>query len=99
MTKSEAKLLNDMLFEMRTPALEMVIEDASTSDDPLENHLQRKGWRLKHVAELQDSISEKLTVDMFTGRTVKLFALEFQLQSDIQEFLNRIRCNVKDYKI
>lgn len=72
------------------PTLEMVIEDASTSLDPLEIHLQRKGWKLKTVNSLQESISEKLTVDMFSENIRELSGAEIQLQSDIQDYLDRI---------
>lgn len=77
------------LFEMPRPQLIMVIEDTATSDDPLEIHLQRKGWDLKQVKQLQNSISEKLTIDILDNTTKPLNAVELQLQRDIQQFLDK----------
>ena len=69
--------------------LTLEIQDLATSDDPLEIFLQRRGWKLERVAGLQKSISEKLTVDMFSGETQALSTSEVKLQSDIQKFLVR----------
>jgi len=65
------------------------VQDTATSDDPLEIHLQRRGWNLKRVRQLQESISAKLTVDMFTNETKPLSAAEKELQRDITDFLKR----------
>lgn len=67
---------------------ELVLEpqDVATSDDPLEIHLQRKGWKLKRVSELQASMAEKAVPDFFTGKTRPLTQAEAELQDHIQEF-------------
>ena len=67
---------------------EMVLEaeDVSTSDDPLEIHLERKGWQMSRVRELQASMAEKAVPDLFTGKTKPLSAGEKKLQRDINEF-------------
>ena len=78
----------ETLFKMPRPELIMIIEDAATSDDPLEIYLQRKGWDLHQVKQLQKSISEKLTIDIFTTQTKPLNAVEIQLRHDIQNFLD-----------
>ncbi len=69
---------------------ELVLEqtDIATSDDQLEIFMQRKGWDINRVRALQDSIAEKLTPDMFTGKTKALSAGEIELQRDVQEFLD-----------
>jgi len=72
---------------------EMVLEaeDLATSDDPLEIHLQRKGWNLKRVSALQESIAEKAVPDMFTDKTTPLTEDEVELQKDIDEFFAKSR--------
>jgi len=60
------------------------------SDDPLEIHLLRRGWNLRRVRALQDSISEKMTIDMFDGTTEALDAAEVELQGDIDQYLGGI---------
>ncbi len=77
----------DTLFIMGKPELIMVIEDAATTDDPLENYLERAGWDLAEVKSLQESISEKCTVDIFTNDTRELSGAELDLQREIQAFL------------
>ncbi len=79
------------LFPLPKPRLVMTIQDVATTDDPLENHLERKGWDLKKVRELQNDISARLTIDIFNGETRELSPLQKQLQNDIQEFLDRQR--------
>ena len=78
------------LFVLPKPVLVLQLQDAGVSEDPLERHLQRKGWDLKRVVELQNSISEKRTVDMFSGKTRELSRPELELQSDIQDYLDQL---------
>lgn len=65
-------------------------EDIATLDDPLEICLQRKGWDLRRVSKLQESISEKMTPDMFTGKTTPLSPSEKELQRYIDECYKRM---------
>ena len=67
--------------------LVLTAEDPARSDDPLEICLERKGWDMKRVRELQTSISEKLTPDMFTQKTTPLSAGEKELQRNIDACL------------
>jgi len=76
------------LFPALRRELALEHEDLSTSDDPLEMHLERKGWKLSRVRDLQDSIAEKMVPDLFTGKTKPLSRGEKELQRDIQEFLD-----------
>lgn len=62
-------------------------EDVATSDDPLEIYLQRRGWDMMDVRDMQESISEKLVPDMFTGKTKPLSKAEKELQADIETFI------------
>ena len=55
--------------------------------EALEIFLARKGWDVSRVKELQESISKKLTIDMFTGETEPLSPGEEELQRDIDFFL------------
>lgn len=66
-------------------------QDPATSDDPLEICLQRIGWDIPRVRELQVSISEKLTPDLFTQKTTPLSPGEKQVQRDIQSCLDALR--------
>ena len=79
-----------MLF---CPAADLVLEvqDLATAEDPLEIYLQRRGWNLTQVKELQESISAKMTIDMFSQETEPLSALELMLQADITAFLKSQR--------
>ena len=74
-------------------------EDAASifTVDPLETCLERKGWQLNKVKKLQDSISAKMTVDMF-GKTEKLTGSEVMLQEQIDECLKRLRRNEPEQK-
>jgi len=71
------------MFKM---VLNLENEDRATSDDPLEIHLQRRGWDLARVRELQESISRKLTLDLFDNTTEELSQPERILQEHIEEF-------------
>lgn len=57
--------------------------------DPLDICLERQGWNLKKVKEYQESISAKMTADMF-GKQEKLSGKEIMLQETIQKCLERI---------
>jgi hypothetical protein len=79
----------DLFPELRRE-LVLETEDTATSDEPLEVFLQRKGWKLKRIRELQDSIIEKIQPDIFTGKTIPLDRSEQELQADTEEFFSRI---------
>lgn len=79
----------ETLFRMPKPDLVMITEDLADSDDPLEIYLQRRGWDLAEVIGHQQSISEKLTVNMFSGDTQQLSQIEKTLQDDIQRFFDQ----------
>lgn len=78
-----------MLFPGLKREMVLETEDISTSDDPLEMFLERKGWKMTRVMELQASMSEKAVPDMFTGKTTPLTAGEKELQKDIKQFQTR----------
>ncbi len=83
--------LGQDLFPGLRRELALDAEDLATSDDPLEMHLERKGWNLKRVGDLQASISQKAVPDMFTGEMKPLTATERELQQDIEEFFHTAR--------
>ena len=62
------------------------VVDRATSDDPLMAQLQRCGWNLGRVRQLQASIAKKMTPDMFTGKTEDLSVAEYTLQQHIEAF-------------
>lgn len=79
------------LFEIGKTPLVLEQEDPGiASDDPLDIFLLRRGWKLSRVRELQESISAKMTVDMFTGETKSLDAQERYLQECIDVYLKRL---------
>ena len=61
------------------------LQDVSTSDDPLMQYLERRGWTEKLVEKTQASISRKMTIDLF-GQVQELSGLEVSLQNDIDGF-------------
>jgi hypothetical protein len=65
-------------------------EQSILSVDPLDKCLERQGWDLNKVRKYQDSISAKMTVDMF-GKTEELTGTEVMLQEQIQKCLERMR--------
>lgn len=71
----------DTLFPLPQPELKLEVEDAATSDDPLEIFLQRRGWDLSGVKELQMSIATKLTISFITGGIEELSGAEVELQT------------------
>ena len=86
------------LFDMPRKPLILEVQDVRASRFPrsrlfseaLEMYLERKGWDLSRVHELQNSISEKMTLDMFTGTTEPLDAGEVELQTNIDAFLEGV---------
>ena len=87
------------LFDMPREPLKLEIQDVANNRWPfdsilfqeaLEMYLARKGWDLTRVKELQESISAKMTVDMFTEQTDRLDAAELELQADIDKFLKGV---------
>lgn len=77
------------LFPVLRRELVLESQDIATSDDPLEIYLQRRGWNLKDVEELQISIAEKAVPDMFTAKTKPLTKTEIALQDEIQDFFDK----------
>lgn len=76
------------LFRIERQPLVLELQDAGeSSDDPLEIFLLRRGWDLSSVHELQESISAKATIDMFTKTRTALDAAEVELQRDIEVYL------------
>lgn len=70
-------------------------EDPATSDDPVDICLERKGWELPRVRELQRSIADKLTPDLFSKKTTPLSAGEKELQRNIDECFEAMRSGKK----
>ena len=66
-------------------------ESIVTSDDPLEQFLERKGWQLSRIRQLRKSIEMSLIPNVFTGKTDPLTRAEKELQRDIDEYYERRR--------
>lgn len=93
--------MRNALFDMPREPLILETQDAGYQEryterwpfgsglfqEALEIFLRRKGWNISRVKDLQESISKKLTVDMFTGETEPLSPGEKELQRDIDYFL------------
>jgi len=71
---------------------EMVLElqDVAKSDDPLTQCLERKGWNLKRISDLRNSIIIKRQPDIFTGKTGKLTASEIDLEKDTDDCFKKV---------
>jgi hypothetical protein len=78
------------LFPHMRRELTLELDDPATSNDPLEACLERKGWDLRRVQKIQDSIADKMTPDMF-GKKQKLSASEIMLQEQIDNCFQMIR--------
>jgi len=65
-------------------------EDIATASDPLYICLQRMGGKLKRVQEIQASIADKMTPDLFTGKKGRLTGGEKMFQEQIDECFKRI---------
>jgi hypothetical protein len=80
----------DMFPGMRR---ELVLEAEDNASiltvDPLDVCLERQGWEIPKVRKYQESISAKMTPDMF-GKVEKLSGKEVMLQETIQQCLERI---------
>jgi hypothetical protein len=70
--------------------LELSCQDVATSNDPLIVALERCGYNQKRIKALQDSISAKLTIDMFTGKVQELSQAEKMFQMDVTKSLKQI---------
>jgi DNA adenine methylase len=70
--------------------LNMEIEDAARSDDPLEACMERRGYKPTKTQVFQDAISAKLTADMF-GKQEKLTGAEAMFQEQMQECLDKLK--------
>ena len=74
--------------------LNMEIEDAAKSDDPLEACMERRGYKPSKTQVFQDAISAKLTADMF-GKQEKLSSAEAMFQEQMQECLDKLKTRPK----
>lgn len=74
--------------------LNMEIEDAARSDDPLEACMERRGYKPSKTQVFQDAISAKLTADMF-GKQEKLTGAEAMFQEQMQECLDKLKTRPK----
>jgi DNA adenine methylase len=70
--------------------LNMEIEDAARSDDPLEACMERRGYKPSKTQLFQEAISAKLTADMF-GKQEKLTGAEAMFQEQMQECLDKLK--------
>jgi len=70
--------------------LNMEIEDAARSDDPLEACMERRGYKPSKTQVFQEAISAKLTADMF-GKQEKLTGAEAMFQEQMQECLDKLK--------
>ena len=90
-TQESSRELGDDLFPgLPREGMVLEVDDPATSDDPLIICMERRGWKPERIRDMQASISEKLTIDMFTGKPDKLTGKEKQLQEEIQECLDRL---------
>lgn len=88
---SEAHLSGDEdLFPHLRRELHLEPEDAATSDDPIEACLERRGWDLKRMRVLRDSIAAKSTPDMFSEEEEDLTGEEAELLQQIEDCLDRM---------
>ena len=74
--------------------LNMEIEDAAKSDDPLEACMERRGYKPTKTQVFQDAISAKLTADMF-GKQEKLSSAEAMFQEQMQKCLDKLKNKAK----
>ncbi len=65
-------------------------EIPTTSADPVEACLERRGWRLSRVRELKASIDQKTTPSMFTQEKEPLSSTEEELLADIERCLDQV---------
>jgi hypothetical protein len=72
-------------FRIKRVLARLEMQDVSTSEDGLTAFLERRGWTEKLIKTTQDSISRKLTIDMF-GKIEELSAVEITLQTDIDRY-------------
>ena len=82
--------MTDLFMIERQPLILELQDAGEASDDLLEIFLLRRGWGIERVHELQESISAKSTLDMFTGETEPLDASERDLQRAIDVYLKGI---------
>lgn len=74
------------LFEITKPSpLKLELVDVATSDDPLTQYLERRGYTIKMIESLQASIARKLTVDLF-GQVQELTASEIDYQNTVDSY-------------
>lgn len=65
-------------------------DEVVTSDDPMEQYLERKGWKLSRIRELLRSIEEKQIPPLF-GEPEELDASERHLVRAIDEYYEQER--------
>jgi len=66
------------------------VVDAATTADPVTSCMERLGWKIPRIEELRESISEKLTIDLITGKTKKLSNAEKEYQRVTQECIDSL---------
>lgn len=81
------------LFKVPRGRLVLKRQDISTSDDPVMQCLERQGWKVKRVQELQEDIAAKMTPDIFTQKTEPLTGGEKMLQEAIDRCLERMKAS------
>lgn len=81
------------LFKVPRGRLVLKRQDISTSEDPVMQCLERQGWKVKRVQEVQEDIAAKKTPDIFTGKTEPLTGGEKMLQEAIDRCLERMKAS------
>lgn len=81
------------LFKVPRGRLVLKRQDISTSEDPVMQCLERQGWKVKRVQEVQEDIASKMTPDIFTGKTEPLTGGEKMLQEAIDRCLERMKAS------
>lgn len=80
-------MIQQSFLETRgTSTLVLEIQDLAISDDPMTQFLERRGWTQRLIEQVKASIAEKLTPDMFTGKTTELTGLEINFQTDCDRY-------------
>lgn len=81
------------LFKVPRGRLVLKHEDTAISEDPVLQCLERQGWNVKRVQEIQADIAAKMTPNIFTGKTEPLTGAEKMLQEAIDRCLERMKAS------
>lgn len=65
-------------------------EIPTTASDPVEECLERRGWKLARIRELKRAIDQKTTPSMFTQEEEPLTSTESELLNDIETCLDKV---------